>query len=72
MALEVIKENSKKIKITRKEDFLCFSTDFELFYNFGKLRKIYFQKIKRLIVSSINRFFVNFSLIFMVLGRKGC
>jgi hypothetical protein len=74
MALEVVKENSKKMNlITRKEDKnLSFSTDFELFYHFGKLRKISFQKINRLIVSSIDRFFVNFSSIFMVLARKGC
>jgi hypothetical protein len=53
--------------ISRKD--LCFSTDFELFYHFTKLGKISFQKISRLIVSSINRFFVNFSSIFMVLTR---
>jgi hypothetical protein len=74
MALQVFKEKSKKMNmITRKDDQnLCFSTDFELFYHFGKLGKISFRKINRLIVSSINRFFVNFSSIFMVLARKGC
>jgi hypothetical protein len=71
MALQVFKEKSKKM--TRKDGKnLCFSTDFQLFYHFGKLRKINFQKINRLIVSSINRFFVNFSSIFMVLARKDC
>jgi hypothetical protein len=52
----------KQEKMTK---IFVFSNDFELFYHFGKLRKIYVQKINRLIVSSINRFFVNFSSIFM-------
>jgi hypothetical protein len=72
MGLEMIKEKSKKMNLkTRKYDLnCCFSTDFELFYHFGKLEKISFQKINRLIVSLINRFFVNFSSIFMVLAWK--
>jgi hypothetical protein len=58
MGLEVFKEKSKKMSLkTRKDDKnLCFSTDFELFYHFENLRKIYFQKINRLIVSLINQF----------------
>jgi hypothetical protein len=39
---------------------------------FWKAWKIYFKKMNRLIVSSINRFFVNFSSIFRVLAKKGC
>jgi hypothetical protein len=70
--LEVFKEKSKKMNLkTRKEKNLCFSTNFGLFYYFGKLR-FFLRKIYRLIVSSINRFFVDFSSIFMVLARKGC
>jgi hypothetical protein len=62
MALPVFKGKSKKMNmISRKDDLnLCFSTDFELFHHFGKLRKISFQKINRLIVSLINRFFFIF------------
>jgi hypothetical protein len=62
MALEVFKEKSKKMNLkTRKEDQnLCFSTNFELFYYFRKLRKIALQKIYRFIVSSINRFHGSF------------
>jgi hypothetical protein len=57
MALQLFKEKSKKTP--RKDDKnLCFSTDFKLFYHFGITS---FQKINRSIVSSINRFFVNFS-----------
>jgi hypothetical protein len=46
MGLEVFKEKFKKMNLkTRKDDQnLCFSTDFELFYHFGKLRIISFQK----------------------------
>jgi hypothetical protein len=60
MALEVFKEKSKKMNmISRKEDYnLCFSADFGIFYHLRKLIKISFQNINRLIVSSINRFFV--------------
>jgi hypothetical protein len=55
MALGVLKEKSKEMNLkTRKEDYnLGFSTDFGLFYHFGKHRKISFQKINRLFVSSI-------------------
>jgi hypothetical protein len=51
MGLEVFKEKSKKMNLkTRKHDLnLCFLTDFELFYYFGKLGKISFQKINRFI-----------------------
>jgi hypothetical protein len=67
IALEVLKEKSKKMNmISREEDQnLSFSTDFELFYRFGKLRK-------KLIDKLFNRFFVNFSSIYMVLASKGC
>jgi hypothetical protein len=48
MALEVFKEISNKMNLkTRKEDSsnLYFSTDFGLFYHFGKLEKTCFQKL---------------------------
>jgi hypothetical protein len=62
-------------KQEKKTKIFVFQPYFELFYHFShfrKLCKISFKKNYRLIVASINRFFVNFSSILMVLARKGC
>jgi hypothetical protein len=73
MAHEVFKEKSKKMNMTTRKKTKIFN--FQPILNYFTILEsfeFFFQKINRLIVSSINRFFVNFSSIFIVLARKGC